>query len=277
MNQGESLGSFFTKMKNIKTFKTQDGSIGLYNEELNEVYHSKFGAKKEAYEKFIAPALILNNRSLDILDICYGIGYNTKCAIENFSNINSIDCIEIDNELVSKSYEFDYDEKINQIIKDNLQKSDFIHFYIEDARSAIKKIDKKYDIIFHDGFAPHKQSILWSEEFIKLVASKLKDNGIYCTYNHSKPVLNALCKMGLFLGQTIVDNKIIGTVASFDKNLIKNPLISFELGKLNTKSAITYKDKDLNLSHEEIIKNRDNEVNNSKLQTLSGYLKTVVK
>ena len=96
-------------MKNIKTFKTQDGSIGLYNEELNEVYHSKFGAKKEAYEKFIAPALILNNRSLDILDICYGIGYNTKCAIENFSNITSIDCIEIDNELVSKSYEFDYD------------------------------------------------------------------------------------------------------------------------------------------------------------------------
>ena len=39
-------------MENIETFITQDGSVGLYDKNLNEIFHSKFGAKKEAFEKF---------------------------------------------------------------------------------------------------------------------------------------------------------------------------------------------------------------------------------
>ena len=31
-------------MNNIQTFITQDGSIGLYDLELDEIYHSKYGA-----------------------------------------------------------------------------------------------------------------------------------------------------------------------------------------------------------------------------------------
>jgi len=260
-------------MQNIEIFKTDDGSIGLYNKELDEIYHSKYGAKKEAYEKFIEPCKIINNYSLDILDICYGIGYNTKCAIENFQNINSIDCIEINEELVLKSFEFEYSKEINEIIKNNLKKSDFIHFYINDARKVIKNLNKKYDIIFHDGFAPHKQAVLWSEEFIFYLSKLLKKQGIYVTYNHSKPVLNALKKANLFIGKTMKNEKIIATIASFDKDLIQNPLNDFELGQLNTKSAITYKDKNLNLSHQEIIQNRNKEIEKSKLQSLSNYLK----
>lgn len=74
-------------MKNIEIFYTQDGSIGLYDKALDEIFHSKFGAKKEAFEKFIEPSLFISNKPLKILDICYGIGYNTKCALENFNNI----------------------------------------------------------------------------------------------------------------------------------------------------------------------------------------------
>ena len=259
----------------IKTFKTEDGSIGLYNSKLNEVYHSKFGARKEAFEKFVEPALILNNKNkaVRILDICYGIGYNTKCAIENFKNIEAIDCVEIDFELANKSFEFEYDEKINEIIKNNLKKPDFINFYFEDIRKAVKKLNKKYDIIFHDGFKPDIQPEVWSEDLIFEILKLLKEDGIYCTYNHSKPVLNALNKTGVFVGKTIKENKIIGTVASKNKSLIKNPLNDFEQGALNTKSAITYKDKNLDLSSNEIILNRKNEVEASNLITLSSYLK----
>ena len=48
---------------------------------------------------------------------------------------------------------------------------------------------KKYDIIFHDGFAPYKQPELWSEELIFEISKHLKKDGVYCTYNHSMPVL----------------------------------------------------------------------------------------
>ena len=255
------LNSGILKVNNIETFVTSDGSIGLYNKELDEVYHSKFGAKTEALEKFVAPAKLIDNRPLDILDICYGIGYNTKCALDNYKNINSIDCVELDGVLVEKSAEFHSDNRIKN--------SDFIHFYIEDAREFVQKCDKKYDIIFHDGFAPHKQAQLWSEDFILKLSKLLKKEGIYCTYNHSKPVLNALRKCGLIIGKG--NNS---TVASFSEYLIKNPLNEFELGQLDTKSAITYKDKNLNGTHEQIIQQRLEEINSSNLKTLSSYLKS---
>lgn len=260
--------------EDIEFRKTKDGSLGLYNKNLDEIYHSEFGAKKEAYEKFIEPCLVLNlNKPLTILDICYGIGYNTKCAIENFKNIESIDCLEIDERLVKLSATFDFNENINQIIENNIKNPDLINFYIDDARNSIQKLNKKYDIIFHDGFCPNKQSVLWSEDFISRIANLMHKDSIYCTYNHSKPVLNALKQQNLFIGKTIKENRLIGTVASFNQNLIKHPLSKEELGELNTKSAITYKDKDLNLSHDEIIKNRNSEVINSNLITLSKYKK----
>lgn len=264
-------------MQNIETFITQDGSVGLYDKNLDEIFHSKFGAKTEAYDKFIKPSLIYKNKPIRILDICYGIGYNTKCALENFTNIIEIDCLEINYELVQQSAKFKYDKKINEIISKNLDKPDFIHFYIDDARNSIQKLNKKYDIIFHDGFSPHKQSVLWSENFIFKIANLMHQNSIYCTYNHSKPILNALIKSGLTIGKTIKENGTIGTIASFNCDLIENQYNEIELGELNTKSAITYKDKNLNLTHNEIIQNRENEMKNSTQITLSQYKKKYLK
>lgn len=262
-------------MENIEIITTKDGSIGLYNKELDEIYHSRQGARTEAFEKFIEPCLILDKKPLKILDICYGIGYNTKCAIENFNSIELIDCVEIDLELAKKSFEFEYQstKNINQIIEKNLKNPDFIHFYFDDIRKVIKNLDKTYDIIFHDGFAPHKQAELWSEELISEIIKKLDKNGIYCTYNHSKPVLNALFKTKINIGKNIKENRLIGTIASFNSNLIQNPLNNFEIGMLKTKSAITYKDKNLNSNHKEIVNLRENEIKNSTLETLSHYLK----
>lgn len=264
-------------MQNIEIFKTQDGSIGLYDKELDEIFHSRTGAKKEAFEKFIEPSFVVKKPGLKILDICYGIGYNTKCALKNFLDIELIDCIEINKELVLKSPDFEYDDKINEIIANNIKNPDFINFYIEDARQVVLKLNKKYDIIYHDGFAPHKQCILWSEDFISKIAHLAHKDSIYCTYNHSKPVLNALLKAGFTIGKVVKNDKIIATVASFNPELIQNKYNEDELMQLNTKSAITYKDKDLNLSCEEIMKNRQKEVESSKLISLSRLKKQISK
>ena len=60
---------------------TNDGSVGLYSPEFKDIYHSTTGALTEAYEKFIMPVDIENllaKDSIKVLDICYGIGYNSK-------------------------------------------------------------------------------------------------------------------------------------------------------------------------------------------------------
>ena len=99
-------------MRDYEFYYTQDGSVGLYSYADNDVYHSKFGALTEAWEKFVIPSGIekkLNTvDSIKILDVCYGIGYNTKALM---------------------SFVINSDEKILK----NLKKENFI-----------KKIIKKY-------------------------------------------------------------------------------------------------------------------------------------
>lgn len=41
---------------NFSVNKTNDGSIGLYNKEVDDIYHSTYGAYNEAVEKFIKPS-----------------------------------------------------------------------------------------------------------------------------------------------------------------------------------------------------------------------------
>ena len=79
---------------------TADGSAGLYNMEVDDVYHSVYGAKSEAIEKFIIPLdfekIFFNRKELKILDICYGIGYNTKALIKKIIETKYIGNVEID-------------------------------------------------------------------------------------------------------------------------------------------------------------------------------------
>lgn len=81
-------------MYELYPYYTNDGSVGLYSPQVDDVYHSAYGALSEAYEKFILPAelqTVLKNKSeIKILDLCYGIGYNSKSFLnyifENFSH-----------------------------------------------------------------------------------------------------------------------------------------------------------------------------------------------
>jgi len=75
-------------MENVYPFVTNDGSVGLYNAEYDDIYHSVKGAYTEAWDKFTEaaePECYLD--SLDtvrVLDICYGIGYNTKSLLQKY-------------------------------------------------------------------------------------------------------------------------------------------------------------------------------------------------
>lgn len=83
----------FTMYYNVYMYKlypyvTNDGSIGLFSPEVDDIYHSTYGALSEAYEKFILPVdwklFFQNNNQIKILDICFGIGYNTKSFLNNY-------------------------------------------------------------------------------------------------------------------------------------------------------------------------------------------------
>lgn len=100
--------------------KTGDGSVGLFDNGVNDIYHSSLGAYKEAIEKFVLPAQLerFKNKNCKVLDICYGIGYNTKAllkySIENNLNIKfKIDAIEMNKELIELSPFIKFPDKSN--------------------------------------------------------------------------------------------------------------------------------------------------------------------
>ncbi|MCR4881030.1 MAG: hypothetical protein K6A44_03660 [bacterium] len=98
------------------------GGFEVYNDEIGDIYFSNVGAHKEALEKFAVPSLpvLKNKKELKILDVCYGMGYNSKTFVDyilknNIDNKCDIDAIEIDKNILALGL-FIFDENINKDI-----------------------------------------------------------------------------------------------------------------------------------------------------------------
>ena len=78
-------------MSELKEVLTKDGSFTLRSHIFQENFHSLEGALKEAEIKFINPSDLkrFNNRSLNVLDICFGLGYNSASLFNSLIRQNS--------------------------------------------------------------------------------------------------------------------------------------------------------------------------------------------
>ena len=64
---------------------TQDGSYSLRSNFFKENFHSLKGALNETQTKFIVPSDLkrFKKKSLNVLDLCFGLGYNSASLFEN--------------------------------------------------------------------------------------------------------------------------------------------------------------------------------------------------
>ena len=117
-------------MYNLYPYFTNDGSVGLFSPEADDIYHSTYGALTESFEKFIIPSgiknFIENNKEIKILDVCFGIGYNTKSFLQILFDFISNDTIYTNNNI--------YNEKIGT---DNKKRKVFIHAIDTDKNLAL--------------------------------------------------------------------------------------------------------------------------------------------
>ncbi len=68
----------------FKKIITADNTETFLNEEVGESYHSQTGAVEEALKKYAIPCRIkelAKTGKLKILDVCFGMGYNSAMAI----------------------------------------------------------------------------------------------------------------------------------------------------------------------------------------------------
>lgn len=157
-----------------KIVTTKDGSQTLYSSEFDECYHStNDGALNETLHKHIIPAfsLVSQKDKLVILDICFGLGYNTLatiyyCKLHKISTKIEIISPELDIALVQDLQnfhyppEFDILKPIIEQLSQNLYYEDEqfkIAILIGDARVTLPNIKQKIDIIYQDAFSPSKK------------------------------------------------------------------------------------------------------------------------
>ena len=143
-------------MIDFNFIKTGDGSLGLFNISINDIYHAREGAYTESLEKFTLPALnhiknYINQNELKLCDICYGIGYNTISFIQEFCKTNliskfnkiNISALEYDKNLIILS-PFIKSDKYNFIIRLKLLRGIEKIFTKEEINSVLQNIESIY-------------------------------------------------------------------------------------------------------------------------------------
>jgi len=290
-------------LNKLKEIITKDGTISLKSSFYNESFHSHLGALNEAQTKFINPSIIarFKKKSLNVLDICFGLGYNSALLFENIkkqsSTINwyglEIDKRPLEYALSSKSFIDLWDKKIIDIFNSLLIRGFFADDQYKctlmwgDARNKISSIpeDTCFDLIFLDGFSPQKCPEIWSVEFLTQVKKKLNPTGSLITYTSSAAVRKTLIDLKLKIFN-IKPNKEIykswsnGTLAMRNTNKIDhkhNPYVEYlsimQKEHLCTKSSIPYRDPTLMNQAEEILKVRKAEQELSKLKNTNVWRK----
>jgi len=239
---------------------TEDGTITLYSKEFDECYHStKDGALQESFKKHIIPAftLVSKKERLTILDICYGLGYNTLATLfyKNSQDMDTklhIISPELDKKLIQSLKNFDYPKEFKQFkeVIDALSSNFFyedssikIEIIIGDARETIKGIENKIDIVYQDAFSPKKNPALWSFEFFSDIKRIAKEDLIITTYSSATSIRMSLYENGFKLYTPPKTDVRSGTIASLKELNLKS--IDMELKKSRNPKARAIYDNEL--------------------------------
>ena len=197
---------------------TADGSVTLWNEQYEEHYHSVSGAVEEAFKKFSEPCKIkelARKGKIRILDVCFGIGYNSAAAIEQAFQENPACEIEIvgiekDPGIIREIQKLKPLLKFYNVIKLLVYEDRFGRVKLElikkDAREAVKEIKGEFDGVFLDPFSPKKCPELWTKEFLKDIAAKMKTGSILATYSYAREVRDNLAAVGF----KVSDGPVVG-------------------------------------------------------------------
>ncbi|MEB3163647.1 MAG: MnmC family methyltransferase [Prochlorothrix sp.] len=283
---------------------TRDGSYTFYSPDFGETFHSDLGAKAEAFEKFVHGTQILETAqtgSLRILDVCYGLGYNTAAALSAIALAQAtqqlppcqveIMALELDATVPQgalqaqclASWPPPVQAQLTALAQTQHYQDDrhTLTLLLGDARHTLPAIVAQgwhADAIFLDPFSPRRCPQLWTVEFLGYVAQALAPAGRLATYCRAAAVRSALQTAGLHLGTLPLAQPSAphhwaeGTIASFRAAAL-TPLSPLEQEHLHTRAAIPYRDPTLTDSAAAILQRRHQEQQRSTLETTTQWRK----
>jgi len=182
----------------LKIITTEDGSQSLFDEELNETYHSTKGAQSESEYVFLQKGLdawLGSNASctnpISVLEVGFGTGLNGWLTWKwTQQKSRSVDMVTLEPFPVGSSVRNEMDLAKDIFFnllhgcpwEEQVRLSDYFKIEKRQARLENLKELNKYDVIFFDAFAPSKQPDMWSADNLRICFAALKNGGILTTY-----------------------------------------------------------------------------------------------
>ncbi|AXK47973.1 hypothetical protein CRU87_09580 [Aliarcobacter trophiarum LMG 25534] len=241
-------------MKDDKLVTTSDGSHTLFSQKYNQHFHNtEDGGLSEALNKHIIPAFIYlqDKKEVNILDICFGLGYNSFATIYYILKNNldikiNIYSPEFDLDLIETLKDFtfpkEFDEfkniinelSTNQKYEDEKIK---IEIFIGDAREYIRTFPENFfDIVYQDAFSSEVNFELWTKEYFSDIYKICKNNSIVTTYAISTNIRLSMYESGFYIYETRPTKRKI-TLGFKKEQMMIGKYIDMELKKIRNKDA----------------------------------------
>lgn len=204
-------------MKEGKIIISEDGSHTIKHPDLNEHYHSTYGALAESRHVFIEAGLefVLQRdpEKINILEVGFGTGLNALLTMLRADTAGcQIDYIGLEKfpltkviwgklnypDIINTQHSQPYFEKLHECDwgKTSALTENFSLLKSEVDLLEYNNAPGSFDLIFFDAFGPDVQSELWTEDvFMKLSQMTAKD-GVLVTYSCKGTVKRALKASG---------------------------------------------------------------------------------
>ncbi|MEM9976205.1 MAG: MnmC family methyltransferase [Cyanobacteria bacterium P01_D01_bin.2] len=271
---------------------TGDGSATFYSQEFGEHFHCRHGAYTDAQRNYVDAANIPELAKADrlaILDVCYGLGYNTAAALDTIQQINpdcqvTIRALEINGAVVrgaiANTLHHHWTPATQEILATLATDHRYhrppldIQLILGDARQTLQPLASQgwqADAILFDPFSPTRCPQLWTVEFFSLVAQCLGPSGILATYSCSAAVRSAMGLAGLNIGSLPgAGRQWPCTIATKDQRPLPG-LSKQEQEHLQTRAAIPYRDPTLSATAKAIVAQREQEQQQCQLEPTGAW------
>ena len=210
-----------------------DGSITIWNERYHDYYHPKSGAYRQAKELFIEKSDLRNRLKkgdVRILDIGFGMGYNTFCALEVAQSLAQnrvyVKAIDQDRMLLQHSQlmvpNASHVALLDALFNTKTYDDVFckVEFLNMEARYGITLLEESFDVIFLDPFIESNNASLVTFDFFTMLRKHLKADGVLVASTSLQVVYDGLMLAGFEVCVTNdVKSDIKGIVATLSSSI----------------------------------------------------------
>lgn len=260
IQQGDKVENLPPKNNEIHNIiNLKDGSTTFWNKTYRDYYHPKAGALTQAKILFIQQSKLekrLKKNDVALLDIGFGMGYNTMCALNVAQNLAQkrlhVKTIDHDKMLLIQSAQV-ISDALHVKLLESLFASSFYeksHVKVEslflEARYALSTLKEQFDIIFLDPFLESNNASLVSVEFFQMLRSVLKQNGVLVASTSLHAVHDGLCLAGF-------DVRVVDGLGCDIKGVVATPTQSTTV--LHVKNPyrdphLVWSDKEIESAHQ---------------------------